>query len=137
MKPTRLPTPLSFNVVLLHYTVFCLIAEPLETNFEFSSESGKRRMIMWRLSQAGSEADDTAIIWSLRCSIDSRSTHTLLCLSATDGESRLLKSNKICTHTPATQTRARPGTQTLVVVLVMTQKLSTRMCKFSFSVETL
>lgn len=78
MEPILLPTPpspLSFNAVLLHYNVFCLITEPPETNFVFSSESGKSRMIMWRLSQAGSEADDTAIIWSLRCSIDSRGTH--------------------------------------------------------------
>lgn len=28
------------------------------------------------VSQTGSEADDTAIIWSLRCSIDSLSTHS-------------------------------------------------------------
>lgn len=68
----------SHHLFIYFINGFCLITEPLETNFVFSSESGKRRMIMWWLSQAGSEADDTAIIWSLRCSIDSRGTHTAL-----------------------------------------------------------
>jgi len=40
----------------------------------FSSETGESWMIMQWVSQMGSEADDTAIIWSLRCSIDSLST---------------------------------------------------------------
>lgn len=42
----------------------------------FSPQTGKSWMIMQWVSQTGTEADDTAIIWSLRCSIDSLSTHS-------------------------------------------------------------
>ena len=103
------------SIFMSHYciTCDCLETKSLETNFMyiFSSESGKSWMIMLWFSQTGTEADDTAIIWSLRCSIDSLSTHTL-CLSVTDGESRLLKLKKYaCTHwRPHTDTHTHTHT---------------------------
>lgn len=66
------------HLSLMCLTYCCLETKSLKTNFMyiFSSETGKSWMIMQKVSQMGSEADDTAIIWSLGCSIDSLSTRS-------------------------------------------------------------
>lgn len=66
------------HLFLMGLTYYCLETKSPKTNFMyiFSSETEKSWMIMQKVSQMGSEADDTAIIWSLGCSIDSLSTRS-------------------------------------------------------------
>lgn len=80
----------------------CLLAEPLESNLMVFLRNWNSRLI-W-LFQTGTEADDTAIICSFRCSIDSRCT-----LSAADGDLRLLDLQK--KYAKVRTTHAREHTQ--------------------------
>lgn len=65
---------LSFNCFMSYC---CLEAKSLESNFWlYFHDKLESWMIMHWVSQTGTEADDTAIIRSLRCSIDSLSTHS-------------------------------------------------------------